>query len=71
MDLAGVMSRVLGKSTPARTQPGITMGLGFSGETAAWRITVPTPQILGTMAVAQSRDDHGSRARLRRTGPRR
>lgn len=54
VDLAGVMSRVLGKSMPARTQPGITMGLGFSGDTSSWRITVPTPQILGTMVVAQS-----------------
>jgi hypothetical protein len=54
MDLAGLMSRALGKSTPARTQPGITMGLGFSDGTADWRITVPTAQILGAMAVAQS-----------------
>lgn len=54
MDLAGLMSRALGKSTPARTQPGITMGLGFSGGTAEWRITVPMAQILGAMAVAQS-----------------
>lgn len=54
VDLAGLMSRALGKSTPARTQPGVTMGLGFSDGTAEWRITVPTAQILGTMAVAQS-----------------
>jgi hypothetical protein len=54
MDLAGLLSRALGKSTPARTQPGVTMGLGFSDGTAEWRITVPTAQILGAMAVAQS-----------------
>jgi hypothetical protein len=30
------------------------MGLGFSDGTADWRITVPTAQILGAMAVAQS-----------------
>lgn len=54
MDLPGLMARVGGKSPPARTQTGITMGLGFSGDRVAWRISVPTPQILGVMAVTQS-----------------
>jgi hypothetical protein len=54
MDLASLMARVLGKGPPARTPAGLTMGLGFEEATMRWRITVPTPQILGIIAVSQT-----------------
>ncbi|HWN69791.1 MAG TPA: hypothetical protein VNM90_19245 [Haliangium sp.] len=54
IDLANLMARILGKGTPARTPAGVTMGLGFEEATMRWRITVPTPQIHGIMAVSQT-----------------
>jgi hypothetical protein len=54
VDLASLVSRILGKGNPGRTPVGVTMGLGFEETTARWRITLPTPQILGMMAVSQS-----------------
>jgi hypothetical protein len=54
VDLASLMARILGKGTPARTAAGVTMGLGFEGSSTRWRITMPTSQILGLVAVGQS-----------------
>jgi hypothetical protein len=54
VDLASLIARIAGKGNPARTPVGVTMGLGFEETTARWRITMPTPQILGMMAAAQS-----------------
>jgi hypothetical protein len=54
IDLAGLVGRVMGKGPSARTAVGVTMGLGFEEATARWRITVPTQQMLGLMAIGQS-----------------
>jgi hypothetical protein len=54
LDLASLVGRVQGKSPASRATAGVTMGIGFEGGTTRWRITVPTQQILGLMAIAQS-----------------
>jgi hypothetical protein len=54
LDLAALAGRVLGKGAGTQTAAGVTMGIGFEGGSTRWRVTVPTQQILGLMAVAQS-----------------
>jgi hypothetical protein len=54
IDLASLFARIGGTGNPARTPVGVTMGLGFDETTTRWRITVPTQQIHGMMAVSQS-----------------
>lgn len=50
VDLAGLAGRAIERSMSS-TLPGMSMGLGFEEATTRLRITVPTSQILGLMAM--------------------